>query len=55
MTRSTRRFDAQVARTASRLLGLQRRYDLRVLFEFTQHDGAEAILLLAIGTHDQVY
>ena len=30
-------------------------YDLRVLFEYTQHEGAEAILLLAIGTHDQVY
>jgi mRNA interferase YafQ len=30
-------------------------YDLRIIFEFEQHDGAEAILLLAIGTHDQVY
>lgn len=30
-------------------------YDLRVVFEFTQHEGAEAILLLALGTHDQVY
>ncbi len=30
-------------------------YDLRVVFEFTQHDGTEAILLLALGTHDQVY
>jgi len=30
-------------------------YDLRVVFEFAQHEGAEAILLLALGTHDQVY
>ncbi len=30
-------------------------YDLRVVFEYTQHDGAEAILLLALGKHDEVY
>ena len=30
-------------------------YDVRVVFEFVQHEGAEAILLLALGTHDQVY
>ena len=30
-------------------------YDLRIVFEFAQHEGAEAILLLALGTHDQVY
>ena len=30
-------------------------YDLRVMFEFVQHEGAEAILLIALGTHDQVY
>ncbi len=30
-------------------------YDLRIVFEFVQHAGAEAILLLAVGTHDQVY
>ncbi len=30
-------------------------YDLRVVFEYTLHAGAEAILLLALGTHDQVY
>ncbi len=29
-------------------------YDWRIVFEFVQHDGAEAILLLALGTHDQV-
>lgn len=29
--------------------------DLRVVFEYTQHEGAEAILLLALGTHEQVY
>ena len=30
-------------------------YDLRIVFEFTQSDGKEAILLLALGTHDEVY
>ena len=30
-------------------------YDLRVVFECTQHDGAEAILLLALGKHEEVY
>lgn len=30
-------------------------YDLRVVFEFVQHEEAEAILLVALGTHDQVY
>ena len=30
-------------------------HDLRIVFEYTQHKGAEAILLLALGTHDQVY
>ena len=30
-------------------------YDLRIVFEFTQHSGSEAILLLALGTHDEVY
>ena len=30
-------------------------YDLRVVFEFVEHEGSEAILLLALGTHDQVY
>jgi mRNA-degrading endonuclease YafQ of YafQ-DinJ toxin-antitoxin module len=29
--------------------------DLRVLFEFVTHEGAEAILLLTVGTHDEVY
>jgi mRNA-degrading endonuclease YafQ of YafQ-DinJ toxin-antitoxin module len=30
-------------------------YDLRILFEFVQHGDAEAILLLTVGTHDEVY
>jgi len=30
-------------------------YDLRIVFEFVQHEGAEAILLQAVGTHDEVY
>jgi len=29
--------------------------DLRVLFEFVTRDDAEAILLLTVGTHDEVY
>lgn len=30
-------------------------YDLRIVFEFVRHEGSEAILLLALGTHDEVY
>ncbi len=30
-------------------------YDLRMVFEFVQHEDAEAILLEDIGTHDDVY
>ncbi len=30
-------------------------HDLRILFEFAQHEGREAILLLSMGTHDEVY
>lgn len=30
-------------------------YDLRIVFQFVQHNGAEAILLLSVGTHDEVY
>ena len=30
-------------------------YDLRILFSFVQHEGAEAVLLEALGTHDEVY
>jgi mRNA-degrading endonuclease YafQ of YafQ-DinJ toxin-antitoxin module len=30
-------------------------YDLRIVFDFVQHSGAEAILLLSVGTHDEVY
>ena len=30
-------------------------YDLRILFEFVEHEGAEAIPLLTVGTHDEVY
>jgi len=29
-------------------------YDLRIVFEFVQHEGNEAILLQTIGTHDEV-
>ena len=30
-------------------------YDLRIVFQFVQYEGAEAILLATIGTHDEVY
>jgi mRNA interferase YafQ len=30
-------------------------YDLRIVFDFIQHEGSEAILLLSVGTHDDVY
>lgn len=30
-------------------------YDLRIVFEFVQHEGAEAILLQTVGTHEEVY
>jgi len=30
-------------------------YDLRIIFEFVQHEGAEAILLQTVGTHDEAY
>ena len=30
-------------------------YDLRIIFEFIQHEGAEAIYLQTVGTHDEVY
>jgi addiction module RelE/StbE family toxin len=30
-------------------------YDLRILYEFVPHEGKTAILLLTIGTHDEVY
>jgi addiction module RelE/StbE family toxin len=30
-------------------------HDLRIVFDFVQHEGAEAILLQTVGTHDEVY
>lgn len=30
-------------------------YDLRIVFEFVNHQGVEAILLETIGSHDEVY
>ncbi len=30
-------------------------YDLRIVFQFVKHKGADAILLEATGTHDEVY
>lgn len=30
-------------------------YDLRILFELVEHEEAAAILLLTMGTHDEVY
>ncbi len=31
------------------------RYDLRIVFRFVEHKGEEAILLLTLGSHDEVY
>ncbi len=30
-------------------------YDLRLVFQFVRHKNAEAILLEAVGSHDEVY
>ena len=30
-------------------------YDLRIVFQFAKHKGSEAILLEAVGSHDEVY
>lgn len=30
-------------------------YDLRIVFKIVQFENAEAILLLTVGTHDEVY
>ena len=30
-------------------------FDLRVLFQFVEHEKAEAILLLTVGSHEEVY
>ena len=30
-------------------------YDLRIVYDVVPHEGAEAILLPAMGTHDEVY
>jgi len=30
-------------------------HNLRVVFEFVQHEGTEAIQLQTVGTHDEVY
>ena len=30
-------------------------YDLRIVFQFVRHGSKEAILLEAVGTHDEVY
>ena len=30
-------------------------YDLRIVFQFVDYEGREAILLQTLGTHDEVY
>lgn len=30
-------------------------YDLRIIFRLVEHGGEEAILLLTLGSHDEVY
>lgn len=37
------------------LLACSAGYDLRLLFKIANHGGSEVILLLSLGTHDEVY
>ena len=30
-------------------------YDLRIVFKLVEYEGAEAILLITVGTHEEVY
>jgi addiction module RelE/StbE family toxin len=30
-------------------------YDLRIVFEFVEYEGSEAILLQTVGSHEEVY
>lgn len=30
-------------------------YELRIVFDFVEHEQDRAILLLSVGTHDEVY
>jgi mRNA-degrading endonuclease YafQ of YafQ-DinJ toxin-antitoxin module len=30
-------------------------YDLRIVFNFVEYEGSEAVLLLSLGTHEEVY
>jgi mRNA interferase YafQ len=30
-------------------------YDIRIVFQFVEHEGREAILLETLGSHDEVY
>lgn len=30
-------------------------YDLRIVFKFVEYEGSEGILLLTMGTHEEVY
>lgn len=30
-------------------------YDLRIVFKFVEHEGTEAVLLVTVGTHEEVY
>ena len=39
----------------NRLYACSAGYDVRIVFEFFRHKGAEAIQLVTIGTHDDVY
>jgi mRNA-degrading endonuclease YafQ of YafQ-DinJ toxin-antitoxin module len=34
---------------------VQAGYDLRLVFTFVEYEGKEAILLQAVGTHEEVY
>ena len=30
-------------------------YDIRIIFDFVPHEDSEAVLLLTVGTHEEVY
>lgn len=48
-------FARELRRPMAGCLACSAGYDLRIVFEFVQHAGAEAVLLLSLGTHDEVY
>ena len=35
--------------------GCSAQHDMRIIFRFVEYEGAQAILLQSVGTHDEVY